>query len=130
MYRFGVRVVYVEPGFFDTNLLAAASANGAAADQATKAAAPKKAEACEEDGVAALYPSFDSKMESSAAQIRQVERLNGGPKGVDQIVDATVDAICNAVPLLRYTVGIDALLMRYVLVWTPDRIVDLAQWLM
>jgi hypothetical protein len=69
-------------------------------------------------------------MAASAAQIRQMERLNGGPAGVGQIVDATVDAICNPFPLLRYTVGIDALLMRYVLVYVPDRLVDWAQWLL
>ena len=38
-----------------------------------------------------------------------------------------VDAICNAVPLTRYTVGYDALLMRYVLSWIPDRLMDIIQ---
>ena len=33
----------------------------------------------------------------------------------------------NALPLTRYTVGYDALLMRYVLSWVPDRLMDVIQ---
>ena len=50
-----------------------------------------------------------------------------GAQGVDAVVDATVDAVCSALPLTRYTVGYDALLMRYVLSWVPDRLMDVIQ---
>ena len=66
-------------------------------------------------------------MAKTAEQIRIFERINGDAAGVDAVTEATVDAICNRMPLTRYTVGYDALLMRYVLVWVPDRVMDLIQ---
>ena len=73
------------------------------------------------------YPSFADKMAKTSSQIQIFERLNGDAAGVHKVVDATVDAVCNQVPLTRYTVGYDALLMRFVLVWVPDRLMDLVQ---
>jgi len=131
VYRHGVHVAYIEPGFFETSLLSHASANGAAhaANAAAKAPGSSGAPSCivDPESRAAAYPSFEAKMAKTTEQIRTFERLNGDAAGVAHVVAATVDALCNRVPLTRYTVGVDAWLMRYVLVWLPDRLVDLAQ---
>jgi NAD(P)-dependent dehydrogenase (short-subunit alcohol dehydrogenase family) len=95
-YRHGVKVVYIEPGFFETSLLTSARANGAAhaAALGTTAAAaaptkPDRAVCPDETERAEAYPSFETKMAKTAEQIRVFENLNGGAKGVDAVVDAT-----------------------------------------
>jgi retinol dehydrogenase-16 len=128
VYRHGVKVAYIEPGFFETSLLTSASANGAA--HASKASVGGESSSeCDTGDTERVeaYPPFTEKMAKTTEQIRTFEVLNGGAQGVDSVVDATMDAICNKVPLTRYTVGYDALLMRFVLIWVPDRVMDLIQ---
>ena len=129
VFRHGVRVSYIEPGFFETALRASASANGASHSAAATTAPTDAAAAIEGRGDQRVlaYPGFEEHMKKTAEQIKAAEYLNGGAKGVGAVVDAVVDAVCSRIPLCRYTVGYDALLMRYVLCWLPDRLFDVIQ---
>ena len=115
VYRFGVSVATVEPGFFATELLAQGSANGAA-----------DSEACT-DEVRAIYPSYEEKMAKTAEPIRLVEKLNGGARGLDYVTACVLDAARNPCPLSRYTIGWDAHLIRHGLVYVPSWIIDIIQ---
>jgi len=106
VYRFGVRVCYVEPGFFATRLVAGASRAGGAESRATVPG----------------YPSFVDKMGATAALIQLSEALNGGVAGASWVADAAVDGLTSAMPRARYTCGWDALLLRYAGFWLPDKL--------
>ena len=84
-------------GFFATSLLANASGNGAA-------------EAAEPPG----YPPYALKMAETAKPIRALEALNGGAAGLETVAEAAIDALRARQPLGRYTLGIDARLLRWV----------------
>ena len=99
LFRFGVRVITVEPGFFETELLANGSSNG-------------KAESGTDPEVLRSYPSYEEKMQKTAEPIRNLEKLNGGKDGLRHVTSCVVDAIQSPVPLTRYTVGYDAKLIR------------------
>ena len=109
VYRFGVHVSMVEPGFFATNLLKNASSSGETAST--------------EDGV---YPSFETKMKATSEMILVSERLNGS---LDKVIDCVVDGITNAWPLAYYTVGYDARVIRHVVTLLPNWVIDVAQYL-
>ena len=117
LHRFGVSVCLVEPGFFQTELLANGSKAGAEASAGTPAE------------VLASYPSYAAKMEKTTEPIRALERLNGGKGGLAYVTDCCVDAVCSRFPLPRYVVGWDAMLIDKVLVFLPAWVVDWAQTL-
>ena len=122
LFRHGVKVAYIEPGFFATGLRDSASANGASHAATLLASSLGTGDKGEQRTLA--YPSFDLHMEKVAGQIQCCERLNGGIHGVTAVIDAAIDAIGSRIPLCRYTVGYDAILIRYVLCWVPDRLLD------
>merc|ERR1711998_392523 len=103
VFRFGVRVVTVEPGFFETELLANGSSHGAT----------------DSDANDSVYPSYAKKMAETAEPIRAAEKLNGGKQGLRHVTACVTDAVRSPVPLTRYTVGYDAKLIRHVLVFAP-----------
>jgi len=113
LYRFGVRVCVVEPGFFATKLLKTGSDNGAA-----------------ESIVGSTYPSYKEKMKETKKVIEIFEKINGGADGVEKVVNCCVDAVCNRLPLTRYVVGWDAMLYRHLLCFAPNWAVDWVQTFM
>lgn len=104
VFRFGVRVCYIEPGFFATRLVAGSCSAGGAESTAKIQG----------------YPSFADKMATTAALIRLNEWMNGGVHGTEWVADAAIDALCSHIPLSRYTCGWDALLLKYAGFWLPD----------
>mmetsp|Transcript_64655 Transcript_64655/g.179598 ORF Transcript_64655/g.179598 Transcript_64655/m.179598 type:complete len:306 (-) Transcript_64655:128-1045(-) len=114
VFRFGVRVITVEPGFFETELLANGSNNGST-DSGNDAE------------VLSAYPSYAEKMEKTAEPIRNLEKLNGGKEGLRHVTNCVIDACRSPVPLTRYTVGWDAKLIRHVLVFAPAWLIDRVQ---
>ena len=101
VFRFGVRVSYIEPGFFATRLAASSCSAGGAESTAKMPG----------------YPSFADKMAVTAALIRVSEWLNGD---AGWVADAAIDALCSRMPRSRYTCGWDALLLKYTAFWLPD----------
>ena len=112
VFRFGVRVITVEPGFFATELLANGAANG------------EKESAEDSD-----YPSYAKKMEATSSAIRFVEHMNGGKGGLSRVVGCVVDAAISRFPLTKYTVGYDAILIRWFLSRLPAWLIDWVQTL-
>lgn len=110
VFRFGVRVCLVEPGFFATSLLENASGNGEA-----------------ESKTGSTYPSFKTKMAATAELVKGCEALNGGPAGLEKVVDCVIDATCSRFPLQVYTVGYDAWLISCVAKYLPGWLFDCIQ---
>lgn len=106
VYRFGVSVCLIEPGFFATELLA----NGA------KAGAT--------NSIPSVYPKYEDKMKATQKPIEMMEWLNGS---LDRVTDCVVDGITNRWPLARYTIGYDARLIRHVLSYLPSWVIDIVQ---
>jgi len=110
LYRFGVRVCVVEPGFFSTKLLETGGDNGAT-----------------ESVAGSIYPSYKEKMNETKKMVEIFEKINGGADGVEKVVNCCVDAVCNRLPLTRYVVGWDAMLFRHLLCFAPNWAVDWVQ---
>lgn len=108
VYRFGVRVCLIEPGFFATELLANGAKAGGACSTANNS----------------VYPNYQEKMKATEVPIQMMEWLNGS---LDRVTDCVVDGITNAWPLARYTIGYDARLIRHVLSFVPSSVVDRIQ---
>ena len=116
VFRFGVKVCLVMPGFFQTALLSEGASNGSAELKRTTEASE-----------AGDYPAYSIKMEKTACAIRAVEALNGGTAGVNWVVDAVVDAAVNRFPDDCRYVGWDTLLVRAARALVPNFIVDAVQ---
>lgn len=132
VYRFGVPVSLIEPGFFATGLLAAGSAAGCV--YSAKSAGSKRLSSTTSptnitrvDAVLDEYPCFEQKMKQTAKPIQKMEWLNG--RDCSWVVNAVVDAVVNLYPLAQYTVGYDARIIRHLLVYLPSWIVDVFQTL-
>jgi NAD(P)-dependent dehydrogenase (short-subunit alcohol dehydrogenase family) len=123
VHRFGVKVCLVEPGFFATALLSSGSANGAQESGPAPAAAGSSAAARS----SSAYPSYEAQMKKSAEPIVQLEKLNGGPKGVLWVARVVEDAIATRFPKAKYVVGYDAMFVIRWLQYLPEVVVDLAQ---
>eukprot|EP00928_Gymnodinium_smaydae_P042098 TRINITY_DN28402_c0_g1_i1.p1 TRINITY_DN28402_c0_g1~~TRINITY_DN28402_c0_g1_i1.p1 ORF type:complete len:338 (-),score=79.71 TRINITY_DN28402_c0_g1_i1:38-970(-) len=114
VYRFGVRCSLVEPGFFATGMLHRAAATGTSD--------------CEErKSILAAYGSYAEKMKRTEASVVAAERLNGGERGAERVVDAVLDALLAHFPRTRYLCGLDANLLARVAPFIPDFAWDLLQ---
>jgi len=120
VYRFGVRCSLVEPGFFATGMLHRSAALG----QAASSSSPGGGEAPE---VLAAYGSYSEKMKVTEGAVIAAERLNGGERGPDRVVDAVLDALTTRLPRTRYLVGVDANVLGRLGWFIPDFVWDLGQ---
>lgn len=112
MYRFGVHVPLVEPGFFASGLL-------------TSAASAGKKESSTENELVRVYGDHDKMMNGVREPIEMAEWINGGLTGMESVCGgAVVEAACARWPLARNVVGIDANLVLRWVPYLPTDIID------
>ena len=126
-----VRVVLLEPGFFDSNLLSSGAANGAeetattmlGRSTSTSTSAKNEGESTSSAALESIYGSFSATMEGMKKQIRMAERANGSTKKIGRLAAEIVGS--RSPPKARYVIGWDARLIQFFVAYLPCWVTDL-----
>lgn len=121
VYRFGVKCSIVEPGFFATGMLHRSAATGEESRVASNGKLNGSASSI------SSYESYAEKMKRTEGTVIAIERLNGGEKGPDHVVDAVMDGLTAVVPKTHYLCGVDANIVGRLVAFVPSWIIDLVQ---
>jgi NAD(P)-dependent dehydrogenase (short-subunit alcohol dehydrogenase family) len=106
--RFGVKVVMVMPGFFQSQLLARGGANGAKES---------------DNEMTPIYGDYGKMMAETSKNIEMAEKLNGPTTYIAEIF---LEAATSRIPKARYVLGYDAHIIRTVVCCLPAWITDYA----